>query len=149
MIAVLRGSGGISLGKINHRHGLRAASAFLIATGLFGSGSAAYANTVYLTCTLDTGPPSFRRYITVDYDANNVITSDLNVTTPYGTTQQVQITDSQISWQVVGSARANGLYYAEHYTLNRLSGALSYYDDGTQHGEAWTCAPGEKPVPKF
>jgi hypothetical protein len=61
----------------------------------------------------------------------------------------VQIGDSQITWQVVGSARANGLYYAEHYTLNRLTGALSYYDDGTQHGEAWTCAVGEKPVPKF
>ena len=109
----------------------------------------ALADQVYLTCTCDTGPPSARRYISVDYGTNSVITSDINVTTPYGTTQNVQITDSQIAWQVVGDARANGLYYAEHYTLNRLTGALSYYDDGTQHGEAWTCTPGPKPAPKF
>ena len=124
-------------------------SVALAVIGLFGSTVSAIADPVFLTCTCDTGPPSARRYITVDYNTNTVVTSDMNVTTPYGTTQNVQITDSQIAWQVVGSARADGLYYAEHYTLNRLTGGLSYYDDGTQHGEAWTCAVGAKPVPKF
>lgn len=122
---------------------------FCAVLSLLAIDAPAFADTVFLTCTCDTGPPSARRYITVDYGNNTVVTSDLNVTTPYGTTQQVQIGDSQITWQVVGSARANGLYYAEHYTLNRLTGALSYYDDGTEHGEAWTCAAGPKPIPKF
>jgi len=121
----------------------------LIVFCLLGGTVPAMADSVYLTCTCDTGPPSARRYISVDYAANSVITSDMNVTTPYGTTRNVQISESQIAWQVVGSARADGNYYAEHYTLNRLTGSLSYYDDGTQHGEAWTCAVGEKPVPKF
>ena len=116
---------------------------------LLCSAAPALADQVYLTCTDNDGPPSFRRYITVDYGAGTVVTSDMNTLTPYGTTQNVQITDSQIVWQVVGEARANGLYYAEHYTLNRLTGDLSYYDDGTQHGEAWTCTPGSKPAPKF
>lgn len=126
-----------------------ALSAFGIATGWLGGITVALAGPVYLTCTCDTGPPSARRYITVDYGTNTIVTSDMNVTTPYGTVQQVQISDLQIVWQVVGSARADGLFYAEHYTLNRLTGALSYYDDGTQHGEAWTCQVGEKPAPKF
>ncbi len=125
-------------------------SAGLGAFGLLSGACPAFASPVYLTCTDDGGPTQvIRRYITIDYDTNTVVTSDLNVTTPYGTTQNVQITDSQIAWQVIGPARGDGLYYAEHYTLNRLTGALSYYDDGTQHGEAWTCVVGAKPVPKF
>ena len=93
--------------------------------GLLCCTASAWADEIYLTCSDNDGPPSFRRYITVDYGAGTVVTSDINSLAHYGTPQNVQITDSQIVWQVVGEARANGLYYAEHYTLNRLTGALS------------------------
>lgn len=33
----------------------------------------------------------------------------------------------------------NGRAYAQHFTLSRLTGELGYYDDGTRHGETWTC----------
>jgi hypothetical protein len=127
----------------------RALSALVTMMSLIGGGTAAFASPVYLTCTCDTGPPSARRYISVDYATNEIITSDYNSIAPYGTVRNVSIDASQIAWQVVGTAWANGLYYAEHYTLSRLTGSLSYYDDGTQHGEAWTCQAGEKPAPKF
>ena len=68
----------------------------LIVFCLLGGTVPAMADSVYLTCTCDTGPPSARRYISVDYAANSVITSDMNVTTPYGTTRNVQISESQI-----------------------------------------------------
>jgi hypothetical protein len=125
----------------------RALSALVTMMTLVGGGTAAFASPVYLICTLNGAP--IHRYISVDYSTNEIVTSDINVTTPYGTPRNVSITDSQIIWQVVGAARVDGRYYAERYTLNRLTGDLSYYDDGTQHGEAWTCQPGEKPTPKF
>src|SRR5690348_11472673 len=71
-------------------------SAFVAALVLLCSAAPALADEVYLTCTCDTGPPSARRYITVDYGAGSVVTSDINTLAPYGTTQNIQITDSQI-----------------------------------------------------
>lgn len=135
--------------NIGNRRGLRSILAAGIATGLLAASSSAFAAPVYLTCTSDGAPTYFKRYITIDYAANTVVSSGLNVMAPDGEIQKVQIGNSEITWQVVGQPRADGNYYAEHYTLNRLSGVLSYYDDGTQHGEAWTCVAGTKPAPKF
>jgi hypothetical protein len=129
---------------------IRRVSAFVMTFVLLGWSAAAHADPVYLTCT-DTN--SFSRYLTVDYGANVVTTSDFNVTSPYldgagNAAQPAQVTESQIAWKIV-TKRANGLFYAEHFTLNRLNGGLAYYDDGTQHGESWVCQVGAKPMPKF
>jgi hypothetical protein len=124
----------------------------LAAIGLVVSDGAASAAPVSLNCTY-VGAPNIAMYISIDYGANTVVTSDVNVTTPMAdsagnTAQPAQVTDSQIVWKIV-TKRALGGFYAQHFTLNRLSGTLGSWDDGTQHADSWTCQVGAKPVPKF
>jgi hypothetical protein len=116
------------------------------------SSRAAFAAPVSLICTTVPASP-ISRYISVDYSTNAVQTSETNDTALIAdangaTAESAQITESQIAWQI-STMRANGRAYAQHFVLSRLSGALSYYDDGTRHGEAWTCQVGAKPAPKF
>lgn len=137
----------MALGKLKG-----AAGAALLGIALqLAASQAAFADTVYLTCKYPETPIS--RYLTIDYSANTVVTSDLNVATAVAdsggrTVQPAQITDSQIVWQYA-TTRAGGSAYAEHFTLNRLTGNLAYYDDGTRHSEDWVCQVGAKPTPKF
>jgi len=135
---------------------LYAISAFLMMLSFLGWSTAASNDPVYLTCNdIRSSPPRYpmTKYLTIDYGARTVVTSELNATKPIvdaqgRTSQPAQITDSQIVWQIADK-RADGRIYAQHFTLNRLTGNLSYYDDGTRHGETWTCEAGAKPKPKF
>jgi hypothetical protein len=124
----------------------------LAAIALVVSSGAASAAPVNLNCTY-VGAPTIAMYISIDYGTSTVVTSDVNVTTPMvdsagNTAQKAQVTDSQIVWQIV-TKRALGGFFAQHFTLNRLNGALASYDDGTQHGDSWACQVGAKPAPKF
>jgi hypothetical protein len=113
---------------------------------------AALAAPVYLNCQAS-GVLAVSRYLTIDYGTSTVVTSGLNVTTPTPdvegrTAQPAQITDSEIAWHFV-TKRPEGRSYTESYTLNRLNGGMTYFDQGTQHGESWTCQVGVRPAPKF
>src|SRR5438874_5669678 len=131
---------------------LYATSVFLMTLSLLDWGAAASPDLVYLTCNdIRSSPPRYpmTKYLTIDYGARTVVTSELNDTKPMvyaqgRASQPSQISDSQIVWQIA-DRRADGRIYSQHFTLNRLTGGLSYYDDGTRHGESWTCEAGAKP----
>jgi hypothetical protein len=141
--------------RVPVRCSLYAISAFLITLSFLDWSTAASADSVFLTChpTPASGPAEFSRYLTIDYSTKTVVTSDINDTKPIEdvngrTPQPAQISNSKIVWQVA-TKRAGGRAYAEHFTLSRLTGDLGYYDDGTRHGESWTCQVGAKPRHKF
>jgi hypothetical protein len=114
---------------------------------------AAWAAPVYLNCQVMNGPQVILRYLTIDYGTSTVVTSGINVTTPTPdvegrTAQPAQITDSEIAWHFV-TKRPDGRSYTEGYRLNRLSGGMTYFDQGPQHGESWTCQVGVVLARKF
>jgi hypothetical protein len=128
-------------------------SALLTTLNLLGWSTATFAAPVYLTCPSDSMAPTDRMFLTIDYSKSTVLTWSSSDATPMSdvlgrTAEPAQVTGSQIAWQIV-TRRADGLNYAEHFTLNRLTGLLSTYDDGVQNGQAWVCQVGAKPRPKF
>jgi hypothetical protein len=137
------------------RRGLCAISTLLMTLSFLDWSAAASTDLVYLTCNRIPSSPQYPStyYLTIDYSRKTVVTSEVNDTKPMvdaqgRTSQPAQITDSKIVWQIA-TRRALGDICVEHFTLNRLNGNLSYYDDGTHHGESWSCEIGAKPAPKF